>query len=114
MKQLFALLAFVVFSVNANAQLKKDGTPDMRYKANKEMYGNSYSSPSYSSPSYSSPSYSSPSYSPPKRERNYDNGGSLRVQDGYMKSNGTYVAPHVKSRPDNNTYNNYNSYKSGY
>ena len=114
MKQLFALLAFVVFSVNANAQLKKDGTPDMRYKANKEMYGNSYSSPSYSSPSYSSPSYSSPSYSPPKRERNYDNGGSLRVQDGYMKSNGTYVAPHVKSRPDNKIYNNYNSYKSGY
>ena len=25
---------------NAPAPLKKDGTPDMRYKANKEKYGN--------------------------------------------------------------------------
>lgn len=104
------LLFFVIifFAFNAKAQLKKDGTPDMRYKANKEMYGSS--TPSYSSPStsssYSTQTYSSPSYSAPKTERNYDNGGQLKVQDGYIKSNGTYVAPHLKSTPDNNRYNN--------
>lgn len=26
---------------------------------------------------------------------------------GYVKSNGTYVAPHMRSSPDNNTYNNW-------
>lgn len=102
MKKFIALVAIVFFSVGATAQLKKDGSPDMRFKANKETYGNSYSSPSNSTQSYSTP----------KQERNYENGGSLRVQNGYTKSNGTYVAPHVKSTPDNKTYNNYNSYKN--
>ena len=102
------LLFFVIilFAFNSKAQLKKDGTPDMRYKANKEMYGSS--SPSYSEPSsYSTATYSSPSYSTPKIERNYDNGGQLKLQEGYIKSNGTYVAPHLKTTPDNITYNNY-------
>ena len=121
MKQIVAIFAFTFLTINLSAQLKKDGTPDMRFKANKETYGNSYSSPSYSSPSYSTPSYNSQSYpntnssipySQPKQERNYDNGGSLKTQNGYMKSNGTYVQPHIKSRPDNETYNNYNSYRS--
>lgn len=106
MKQLLTLFAFALLSFSANAQLKRDGTPDMRYKANKETYGNSYSAPSYSTPSNSNSSYSTP-----KQERNYENGGNLRMQDGYMKSNGTYVQPHIKSTPDNNTYNNYNSYR---
>jgi len=91
---LSAILGFIAFG--ASAQTKKDGTPDMRYKANKEMNGNSYSTPSYSTPSYSEP----------KQERNYDNGGQLKIQEGYMKSNGTYVAPHLKTSPDNNEWNN--------
>ena len=64
----------------------------MRYKANKQTYGNSYSTPSYSTP---------------KTERNYSNGGQYKVQSGYQKSNGTYVAPHIKTTPDNKTWNNY-------
>lgn len=62
-----AILSILTFGFSANAQthLKKDGTPDMRYRENKQIYGNSYSTPSYSSPSYSTPSYSSPSYSTP-------------------------------------------------
>jgi hypothetical protein len=31
---------------------------------------------------------------------------------GYYKSNGTYVAPHVRSSPDSNKWNNYGSSKS--
>ena len=64
MKKITTVLAIVFLSIVANAQLKKDGTPDMRYKANKEMYGNSGSS--YSTPSYSTPSYSTPQYEQPK------------------------------------------------
>jgi hypothetical protein len=111
MKKLFLLSAMLVITVlGVNAQTKKDGTPDMRYKANKEIYGNSYSTPSYSTPSYSTPSYSTPSYSQPKQERNYDNGGQLKMQNGYMKSNGTYVEPHLKTTPDNNKWNNKSSW----
>lgn len=77
-----------------NAQTKKDGTPDMRYS--KQTYGNTYSTPSNSTPSYSAP----------KTEKKNDNGGQYIVQNGYQKSNGTYVAPHIKTTPDKNTYNN--------
>lgn len=93
MKKTFLALAFLtLLSISVSAQTKKDGTPDMRYKANKETYGNSYSTPNYSAP---------------KTERNYSNGGQYKVQSGYQKSNGTYVAPHVKTTPDNKTWNNY-------
>jgi hypothetical protein len=30
--------------------------------------------------------------------------------NGYYKSNGTYVAPHVRSAPDGNPYNNISPY----
>jgi len=30
--------------------------------------------------------------------------------NGYYRSNGTYVAPHYRSNPDGNFYNNYSSY----
>jgi len=100
---LTALLTVKAFGVSA--QTKKDGTPDKRYKVNKEMYGNSYSTPSYSTPTYSTPSYTQP-----KQERNYDNGGQLKIQNGYMKSNGTYVEPHLKTTPDNNEWNNKSSW----
>jgi hypothetical protein len=29
--------------------------------------------------------------------------------NGYTKSNGTYVQPHVRTKPDGNPYNNYSS-----
>jgi hypothetical protein len=62
---IFIVMLGFTFSVNAQTHYKKDGTPDMRYKENKQLYGNSYSTPSYSTPSYSTPSYSTPSYSTP-------------------------------------------------
>jgi hypothetical protein len=86
-KTLFIITVLTLFSLGVSAQTKKDGTPDMRYKANKQ-------------------SYSTPSYSAPKTERNYNNGGQYKVQKGYQKSNGTYVAPHIKTTPDNKKYNN--------
>jgi len=97
MKKLFFLMVMLTTTaLGASAQTKLDGTPDMRYKANRELYGSSYSTPSYYSPSYTQP----------RRERNYDNGGQLRLQNGYMKSNGTYVDPHLKTTPDNSRWNN--------
>ena len=109
MKRTFLTLAVcALFSIGVSAQTKKDGTPDMRYKVNKQKYGNSYSVPSYSTPKTYTPSYSSPSYMPPKTNtRNYPNGGQYKIQNGYQKSNGTYVAPHIKTTPDNKTWNNY-------
>ena len=116
-KAIFISVALILFAFTTNAQTKKDGTPDMRYNANKQTYGTT-STPSYNSSKATTPSYSTtpsyttpkttPSYSQPKStERNYSNGGQYKVQDGYQKSNGTYVAPHVKTTPDNKTWNNY-------
>ncbi|WP_158210297.1 hypothetical protein [Myroides phaeus] len=98
---LLVLLAVMFFSLTASAQRKKNGTPDMRYKANKEQYGTSYTK---SSSSYSQPvNYNN--------KNNYSNGGTYKVQNGYRKSNGTYVSPHIKTSPDNKKYNNKNYYR---
>ena len=73
-----------LFSTFAIAQLKKDGTPDMRYKANQQTYRNTYSAPvTYTSPS-----------------------PSVRYQNGYVKSNGTYVNPHVKTNINSTNHDN--------
>ena len=44
-KKLLILTAFFLSVIGANAQTKKNGAPDMRYKANKETYSNTYSPP---------------------------------------------------------------------
>jgi hypothetical protein len=72
--------------------------------------GGRYGSCGLSSPkSYSSSGYGSipsfKSYSAPA-SRNYSHGGEIYLQNGYGKSNGTYVMPHLKTRPDNTPYNN--------
>ena len=116
-KLVFTIATLLICAFGVNAQTKKDGTPDMRYNSNKQTYSNTYSTPStttYSTSTYSTPTYSAPTtystpttYSAPKVERTYDNGGQYKVQDGYQRSNGTYVAPHIKTTPDNSTNNNY-------
>lgn len=46
MKRLFFVItAIFLFVLGTNAQTKKDGTPEMRYEANKGTYNNTYSSP---------------------------------------------------------------------
>lgn len=73
-----------LFSTFAFAQLKKDGTPDMRYSANKQTYGSTYSAPvTYSSPST-----------------------SVRYQNGYVKSDGVYVQPHMKTNINSTNHDN--------
>jgi len=49
------------------------------------------------------------SYSKP---RNYYRGGEYYLRDGYLKNNGTYVSPHIKTYPDNYEWNNYKPRKS--
>ena len=95
-KSIFLTVTLALTLGALNAQTKKDGTPDMRYKANKDLY--------------SSPSISEPNYYDSHQERNYNNGGQIILQDGYMRSNGTYVAPHLKTTPDNYNWNNLNTW----
>lgn len=82
---LIAVLTCFVFS--ANAQYKKDGTPDMRYSSNKQLYGNSYSTPSY----------------------NYGTNSNVRYQSGYTKDNGTYVEPHYKTNSNSTNWDNFST-----
>jgi len=45
-------------------------------------------------------------YYSPAPQRNYSHGGEIYMQNGYSRSNGTYVEPHFKTRPDNYKWNN--------
>ena len=72
--------------------------------------GGRYGSYGFSSPkSYPSSGYGS-SYNfkaiTPATPRHYNNGGQIYLQNGYGKSNGAFVMPHYKTRPDSNPYNN--------
>lgn len=95
-KTLLTAGLLIIIGISAQAQYKKDGTPDMRYRENKETYQNNFNN---NNNFY----YSAPKESAPK---NYDNGGQIKMQDGYFKSNGTYVEPHIKTTPDQNKWNN--------
>lgn len=88
-KILIAILAITMSITYGYAQTKKDGTPDMRYKANRQAYSTTI-----------------PSSSKTSTPRNYKNGGEYRIQSGYVKSNGTFVNPHLKTKPDNVKWNN--------
>ena len=83
---LFIVLIGTLFNFSAFGQLKKDGTPDLRYKANKQTYNSLYSIPTSSSTN-----------------------SSIRYQDGYIKSNGTYVMPHIKTNINSTNYDNFST-----
>ena len=85
-KRKLVSIALIFFAVLASAQYKKDGTPDMRYKSNRDTYGSSYSTPSSS--------YGS---------------SSDRSVNGYVKDNGTYVEPYTKTRSNNTNTDNYST-----
>ncbi len=84
--QSFLLAAFLMVSFSGFSQYKKDGTPDMRYRSNKSVYGGSYYSPT--------PSYTNP---------------SVRSQSGYYRSNGTYVQPHMKTNTNTTNHDNFST-----
>ena len=90
MKYLFASL-FILVVITSNAQYKKNGEPDMRYKANR---------------AYSAPTYSAPVSSPYTYQKSYT-----------RKSTGTYVDGYYKTRRNNtntdnmSTKGNFNPFK---
>jgi hypothetical protein len=87
MKELLAVLILLCFNISSlNAQIKKDGTPDMRYKANKEAYG----------------SYSAPSV---KGITNSD----VQYQQTYIKSNGKIVKSHYKTKNNETNKDNFST-----
>jgi len=92
------LLLFTLVSISTISyaqHYKKDGTPDMRYRENKETYGgNNYSS--------SKSTYSTPSYS-------YGTSNDVRYQSGYVKDNGTYVEPHYKTNNNSTNWDNFST-----
>ena len=71
-KLILALLIVFSFAFGANAQYKKDGTPDMRYKANKSIYGGS-------------------NYSNSSSVYNTGTSSDIRYQSGYTRSDGRPV-----------------------
>lgn len=80
MKKVFFILAILTLSViGLNAQTKKDGTPDMRYKANKQTY----STPSMitSRPVYSGSIHTT------------SHGGTYSGSTNSHHKNGTYANP---------------------
>jgi hypothetical protein len=102
-KVILAIVSILTLSFSVNAQYKKDGTPDMRFSANKQLYGNSYSapSPSYSPSTYSTPSssYSLPSttYSAPKVETYTTPNNSLYSQPREQRQTSYPSYPQTKS-----------------
>ena len=96
MKQIFSFLLFILLFVNGifAQHLKKDGTPDKRYKENK-------SSPSYSVPKSSTKSHSYNTNSSVPRDKN----GKIKrsssakhqfmKQTGYPKGRKGYVVDHI-------------------
>jgi hypothetical protein len=84
---LILFLCAISLICSVNAQYKKNGTPDMRYNANKQTYSNPYSTPSYS----------------------FGTNSSVRYQNGYTKDNGTYVEPHYKTNNNNTNIDNFST-----
>lgn len=99
-KIFIALMIFTV--VDGIAQTKKDGTPDMRYKANKEVYSappSTLSSRSYSVPknNYYAPSTSTtysterPAYSGSTHTESH--GGKYEGETNPHHKDGKYINP---------------------
>lgn len=84
--RLILSLLFMIFTSSVWAQLKKDGTPDMRYKANRDLYV--------------APS----SYYP---TQNYYKSLKVNYQESYQKSSGTYVESHYKTEVNKTNLDNF-------
>jgi uncharacterized lipoprotein NlpE involved in copper resistance len=90
MKKVFLILTILTLSViGLNAQTKKDGTPDMRYKANKQTY--STPAPTTTTTSTSRPIYSEPTHSS-------SHGGTYPGSTNSHHKDGTYANPSSNNR----------------
>lgn len=88
MKKAFFILTILTLSViGLNAQTKKNGTPDMRYKANKQTY----STPTSSTTTTSRPKYSEPTHTS-------SHGGTYPGSTNSHHKNGTYKNPSSNNR----------------
>ena len=85
MKKILLSIAFACISTLVSAQLKKDGTPDMRYSTNRSTYGSSYSTPTYSQPTT-----------------------GTAYQNSYER-NGTVVEGSYHTRPNNTNTDNWST-----
>jgi len=85
---LFSILFLLVFSIFGYGQLKKDGTPDKRYKSNKQS------------------SYSNNSVTP-KSSNNTNT--AVHYQNSYTKSDGTNVRAHYKTDINNTNTDNFST-----
>lgn len=97
MKKVFFILTILsFFVVGLNAQTKKDGTPDMRYKANKQAYSTPTTTtptPSYSAPTTTT---SRPVYSGSTHTTSH--GGTYPGSTNSHHKNGTYANPSSNNR----------------
>lgn len=84
MKKQFLILITLFLTLTASAQYKKDGTPDMRYRANKNLYENT--------------------------STHSNTNSSIHYQDGYYKySNNTYVEGHYKTNSNHTNHDNFST-----
>lgn len=78
---LLIIVLFLISLLSSAQHLKKDGTPDMRYKENKQTY--------------SSPSTGTNT--------------ETKYQSGYVKTDGTYVQPHMKTKRNKTNKDNFST-----
>ncbi len=93
---LILALTTVTFGSYVNAQTKKDGSPDMRFKANREVYSPSSSTPTYPVPQYKTSTTTSsftirPAY--PGAAHTESHGGTYVGETNSHHKDGTYVNP---------------------
>ena len=102
MKQLIIATAIIATIFCATRSYAHDSFD----RPNAYGYDSSYSR-SYSSGGYGDfGSHRQQDYYSPAPQRNYSHGGEIYMQNGYSRSNGAYVEPHLKTRPDNYKWNN--------
>jgi len=84
-KKIFLLIDLILIAFLSYGQhLKKDGTPDMRYKENKQSYVNPSTSIS-------------------------NTNSDVKLQDEYIKSDGTIVEPHYKTKANKTNEDNFST-----
>ena len=121
MKNLLLSLILMCTSSFVFAQLKKDGTPDMRYKANKELYGSSYSRSTNQYPTKSDGTpdmrykankelYGGAENTDYKSSENfYSEKNNSAITKSYIKQNGTFVQTYYRTKKNNTNLDNYST-----